>query len=81
MAVIMSAMNDSVATISRAAARRMAEQGRPESLVEVDAAFVTGPCARKDQYVDPISLGALIVSVATLAWQIYTDLDAVPLLS
>ena len=52
----------------------MAEQGRPESLVEVDAAFVTGPCARKDQYVDPISLGALIVSVATLAWQIYTDL-------
>jgi hypothetical protein len=69
-------MSDSVATISRAAAQRMATRGRPESLVEVEAALAAGPNARKDQYVDPISMGALIVSVATLAWQVYTDLKA-----
>jgi signal recognition particle subunit SEC65 len=28
---------------------------------------------RPDRYLDPVSLGSLIVSVATLAWTIYND--------
>jgi hypothetical protein len=70
------AMSDSVVTISRATAQRLAAQGRRESLVEVEAALAAGPDAPKDQYVDPVSLGALIVSVTQLAWKIYTDLKA-----
>jgi hypothetical protein len=70
------AISDSVAVISRATARRLAAQGRPESQVEVEAAIAAGPNGGRDQYVDPISLGALIVSIATLAWQVYTDLKA-----
>jgi hypothetical protein len=67
-------MTDSVATISRATATRLTAQGESRALVEVEAALAAGPDAPKDQYFDPISLGALIVSIATLAWQMYTDL-------
>jgi hypothetical protein len=42
--------------------------------VEVEAALAAGADGPRGQYVDPISLGALIVSIATLAWQVYTDL-------
>lgn len=28
----------------------------------------------RDRYADPVSIGALVVSIATLAWTIYTDL-------
>jgi hypothetical protein len=69
-----SAMTDSVATISRAAATRLATEGEPQVVVEVEATLAAGPDGRRDQYVDPISLGALIVSAAALAWQVYTDL-------
>jgi hypothetical protein len=69
-------MTDSVETISRAAATRLAANGKPQAEVEVEAALAAGPDDRRDQYVDPISLGALIVSIVTLAWQVYTDLKA-----
>jgi tetratricopeptide (TPR) repeat protein len=71
-----SVMTDSIEAISRAAASRLAAQGEPAVVAEVEAALVAGPDGHRDQYVDPISLGALIVSVATLAWQVYTDLKA-----
>jgi hypothetical protein len=29
---------------------------------------------RPDQYADPVSLGSLIVAVASLAWTVYSDL-------
>jgi hypothetical protein len=69
-------MTDSVETISRAAASQLAAQGEPRAVVEVEAALAAQPDGSRDQYVDPISLGALIVSVAALAWQVYTDLKA-----
>ena len=69
-------MTDSVETISRSAANRLAIQGEPDVIVEVEAELATGSDGPRDQYVDPISLGALIVSVATLAWKVYTDLRA-----
>ena len=60
---------------ARAAARRlMAEQGQGVE-VEVEAAlYARGAQRRPEQYVDPISLGSLIVSVAALAWTVYRDL-------
>jgi hypothetical protein len=69
-------MTDSVETISRATASRLAAQGEPQVVVEVEAALAARPNGRREQYIDPISLGALIVSIATLAWQVYTDLKA-----
>ena len=42
---------------------------RELAIPEAAAGEVKGP----DQYLDPISLGALIVSAATLAWTMYTD--------
>jgi hypothetical protein len=33
-----------------------------------------GPQARPGQYVDPVALGSLIVSIAALGWQIGSDL-------
>jgi hypothetical protein len=69
-------MTDSVEAISLAAATRLAAQGEAQAELEVAAALAAGPNNRRDHYIDPISLGALIVSVATLAWQVYTDLKA-----
>jgi hypothetical protein len=41
----------------------------------VEAALRTrGAPQRPEQYLDPISLAGLIVSVATLAWAVYNDL-------
>jgi hypothetical protein len=63
-----------VARAARAAARRLAPEPGAGLTAEVEAALHhqhTGPPQR---YLDPISLGALIVSTATLAWTIYTDL-------
>jgi hypothetical protein len=69
-------MTDSVETISRATASRLAAQGEPQVVVGVEVALASGADGRRDQYVDPISLGALIVSVAALAWPVYTDLKS-----
>jgi hypothetical protein len=51
-------------------------KGKQQIVVEVEAALAAGPNGHRHQYVDPISLGALVVSIATLAWQVYTDLKA-----
>ncbi|MFD7934684.1 hypothetical protein ACFV4T_09145 [Streptomyces sp. NPDC059755] len=59
---------------ARAAARRLTTQRRPALVTDVEAAL-HGRRATDlpDQYCDPISLGALIVSIASLAWTIYND--------
>jgi len=60
---------------ARAAARRLAAELDPGIEVDVEAALHTrGLAPQPRQYFDPISLGTLIVSVATLAWTVYTDL-------
>lgn len=56
---------------ARAAARRLATDHGPEVEAQVEAALYA---RSTKQYFDPIALGSLIVSVATLAWTVYTDL-------
>jgi hypothetical protein len=60
---------------ARAAAQRLATGHQPGLDAEVEAAlYARGAQQRPEQYFDPISLGSLIVSVATLAWTVYKDL-------
>jgi len=63
---------DYCATLARTVAGRL-ETDRPGTAVEVEAELHQ-PGRRPAQYLEPISLGALIVSVASLAWTVYTDL-------
>ena len=69
-------MNDPVQIGAQAAAARLADEHGAHLLAEVDRALYTrGRSQQPDQYVvDPVSIGALIVSIATLAWTVYTDL-------
>ncbi len=63
-----------VARGARAAAQRL-ESGLGSRLTsDVEAALHTRSAGRPEQYLDPISLAALIVSAASLAWTIYADL-------
>jgi hypothetical protein len=64
-------MNE-IARAGRAAARRLAAEGGPDVRLEVEKALT-----QRDQqkYLDPLSLGSLIVSVATLAWTVIKDLS------
>jgi hypothetical protein len=32
-----------------------------------------GTARRPDQYIDPVSVGSLIVAIATLAWTVYSE--------
>jgi hypothetical protein len=68
-------MSDPVEQSARAAARRLVTEHGAGLPADVEAALhqreaVRGPV----QYLDPVSLGALVVSVASLAWTVYTDL-------
>ncbi|MFI6501565.1 hypothetical protein [Nonomuraea typhae] len=68
-------MTDPAAEGARAAARHLAAQHGPALVTDVEAALHARDTSRRpDQYLDPISLGSLIVSVAALAWTVYTDL-------
>ncbi|WP_406343965.1 hypothetical protein [Streptomyces sp. NBC_00648] len=61
----------------RAAARRLAPQTYPGLPDDVEAAlYARGAATRPDQYTDIASLGALIVSIGTLAWTVYNDLKS-----
>jgi hypothetical protein len=60
---------------ARSAANRLSAQHGPRLITEVEAALqARGSTAQPDQYFDPVSLGALIVSIASLTWTVYTDL-------
>ncbi len=68
-------MNDPVGAIAQAAARRLTPEYGPRLQSEVEAALYARDAERRpDQYLDPVTLGSLIVSTATLAWTIYNDL-------
>ncbi len=68
-------MDDPVEAVARAAAQRLAPEYGPRLAVDVEAAlYARGSERGPEQYVDPVALGSLIVSIATLAWTIYSDL-------
>jgi hypothetical protein len=68
--------SDPAASAARAAAQRLTTEYGPGLTADVEVALyarnATAP--RASQYIDPVSLGSLIVSIATLAWTVYTDL-------
>jgi hypothetical protein len=67
-------MTDPVADAARSAAAILAADLGPGLPAEVEAALAARDTEqRPDRYLDPISLASLIVSIASLAWQIYTD--------
>jgi hypothetical protein len=66
-------MTDPVEHIARATAAHLTAEHGPTLPVDVEAALHARD-STKDRYLDPVALGALIVSVASLAWTIYTDL-------
>jgi hypothetical protein len=67
--------SDPVSESARAAARRLAAELEPRIALDVEGALQRRELARRpEQYFDPISLAGLIVSVAALAWNVYTDL-------
>ncbi|MGH3822347.1 MAG: hypothetical protein ACRDRA_05855 [Pseudonocardiaceae bacterium] len=68
-------MIDPIGHTARAAAHRLADEHGPGLATDIEVALHTrGSTRHPEQYLDPISLGSLIVSVATLAWTVYTDL-------
>ncbi|MBQ1023174.1 hypothetical protein [Micromonospora sp. C95] len=68
-------MTDPIATAARATANRLAAPPGSALSAEVEAALHAQPSTSHPvQYVDPVSLGGLIVSVATFAWMVYRDL-------
>ncbi|WP_406485992.1 hypothetical protein [Streptomyces phaeochromogenes] len=69
-------MNDAIAQGARAAARRLITPAHPQLDDDVEAALQTYQTTKaSDQYTDPIALGGLIVSIATLVWTIYNDIS------
>lgn len=68
-------MTDPVAVAARAAAARLGAQHGPGLAAEVEAALHSRDSdQRPGQFLDPVSLGTLIVAIATLAWTVYADL-------
>ena len=68
-------MTDSVADAARSAAAVLAPDLGLNLPVEVEAALAArSGDQRPDRYLDLVSLGSLIVSVAALAWTVYNDL-------
>jgi hypothetical protein len=67
--------DDPIAAAARAAAGHLAAGYGPGLAAEVESALCArGTEHRPEQYFDPVSLGSLIVSIASLAWAIYTGL-------
>ena len=68
-------MTDPIPAGARAAAQRLAPQHGPRLLTAVETALQTRDTPTPpDTYLDPVALGSLIVSAATLAWTVYTNL-------
>ncbi len=66
--------DDPAAAVARSAAAILAPDLGQHLPVEVEAALAArGGDQRPERFFDPVSLGALIVSIATLAWTIYND--------
>lgn len=67
-------MTDMVTAAARAAAERLANDYGPGVVADVEAALYASGSQRREQFLDPVSMGSLIVSIAALAWTVYTDL-------
>jgi hypothetical protein len=74
----MTVYDDPVRQVARTAARRLENSRWPGLKAATEAALDdrhgTTPHRRTDQYVDGVSLAALIVAAADLAWAVYTEL-------
>ena len=68
-------MTDPIADAACAAAQQLEAEAGPGLVTEVEAVLATreSPSA-PPQYVDPVALASLIVTIAGLAWTVYTDL-------
>jgi uncharacterized membrane protein YebE (DUF533 family) len=67
-------MTDAISAAARAAAGHLAAEYGPGLAADVEAALHAREIAQRPaQYLDPVSLGSLIVAIATLAWTIYAD--------
>jgi len=64
-------MEEGVIGIARRSAERLAPSQRPGVVGDVEAALACS--TRPGQFVDPVSVGALVVAVAQFAWQVYQD--------
>jgi hypothetical protein len=58
---------------ARAAAVRLDSEFGPGLMSEVESVLLGTESGRPDRYLDPISLASLIVSVASLTWNVYSD--------
>lgn len=68
-------MTDPITAAARAAAGRLAAEYGPGLAADVEAALhARGTARRPDQYIDPVSVGSLIVAIASLAWTVYSEL-------
>jgi hypothetical protein len=66
--------DDPAAAAARSAAAILAPDLGQQLPVEVEAALAArAGDQRPERFFDPVSLGALIVSIATLAWTVYND--------
>ena len=66
--------DDPAAAAARSASAILAPDLGQHLPVEVEAALAArAGDQRPERFFDPVSLGALIVSIATLAWTIYND--------
>ncbi len=67
-------MTDPITTAARAAAEHLTAEYGPGLAADVEAALHAQETAtRPGQYFDPVSVGSLIVAIATLAWTVYSD--------
>ena len=67
-------MTDPAAQAARSAAAILAPDLGASLPAQVETALAArGNQQRPDRYLDPVSLATLIVSIATLAWTIYSD--------
>ena len=67
-------MSDPITIVARRAAQRLEAEDRPGLLAHVEVALADREHeAAPSQYLDPVALASLIVSIASLAWNIYVD--------
>jgi hypothetical protein len=67
-------MTNPITAGARAAANRLDAEFGPGLPSEVEAVLLdTESGEQSERYLDPISLASLIVSLASLAWNIYSD--------
>jgi hypothetical protein len=72
-------IDDGTAAAARAVAEELVPRYGPRLVADVEARIHAGDAqqaeqsTKPDQYVDPVALGALIVAVAQLGYQIYSD--------